>query len=257
MSVGKLIVGVGLTLLLAYVSPIVGQTSTAEAENPTPEQIREYLSNHPDFLLSHPDILQQALTLRREREEIQEVHRRKQIVQAHRENLLDSPLTPVQGDVAAAHTLIEFSDYQCEPCRANFPVVDAWAKSQAGVRVIHLQLPIYGPQSILAARAALVAAQSGDFGAYHAQMMQGSQPVTQESIQNALAAAGVPAEVFADRMREPGLQEHLEKTRAFSIELDVVGTPAYVLDGIVMNGAVSRENLDRALADVEKLNERE
>jgi protein-disulfide isomerase len=214
------------------------------------QRVVEYLKDHPEFLLDHPELLQRTFELRQETRRRAETERRRFLINEKEDSLFLSKLTPARGDAAAPHTLIEFSDYQCIPCKRSFPSVEAFIQERSNIRLIHLPLPIYGPQSIMAARAALIAQSAGDFEKFHRAMMQSTIPVDLHAIESALAFAGVSAEEFSDRMADPELSDYLMEVKEFSIALNVIGTPAFLLDGILINGAVNEKNLNDVMTQL-------
>lgn len=215
-------------------------------------QVLEYLTLHPDFLARHPELIHRALALKQAAIDEAEIARRRALVDAEVDGLLGSGWTPVRGDPKAAYTLIEFSDYQCTPCRRSYPAVESFVSHARNVRLVRLQLPVYGPWSTMAARAALLAQKLGDFESYHRAIMTSSGPLDLEAIEAALESAGVPADEFERRMGDPELSGHLQRVKEFSIAAKVPGTPAYLLDGILLSGAVSEEDLTAALVQREQ-----
>lgn len=219
-----------------------------DPRNPAELQVLDYLRAHPEFLLENPDLLERAAALQRLQAESAAAAGRRQLIQERETTLLASKWTAVRGAPDASNTLIEFSDYQCVPCRKSSPVVESFLHEHAYVRLINLQLPVYGPQSTMAARAALIAQGSGNFERYHVAMMQASMPMDMQSVERALSLAGVSAESFSVESMDPALSSHLDEVRAFAAELGAMGTPTFILNGHIMHGGVTRESLRAALA---------
>jgi protein-disulfide isomerase len=211
-------------------------------------QVLEYLRAHPEFLLENPDLLERAAGLQRLRAERAADEGRRQMIRDRESSLLASNLTAVRGTPDAANTLIEFSDYQCLPCKQSSPAVEAFLHERTDLRLINLQLPVYGPQSTLAARAALIAQRTGHFQQYHLAMMQSSVPINLHTVEQALSLAGISAESFSIEGMDPGLSRYLDEVRAFATELGAIGTPTFILNGRIIHGGVNQESLRTALA---------
>ncbi len=222
--------------------------SGADPTRSEEQRVLEYLRAHPGFLLENPDLLERSAALQRQQAESAGVEGRRQRIRGREASLLASNLTAVRGAPDAANTMIEFSDYQCLPCKKSTPEVEAFLQEHADVRLIHLQLPVYGSQSIMAARAALIANRSGKFEPYHAAMMQAPVPVDMQTIERALSLAGVSARTFSVESIDPELSGYLDEVRAFATELGTVGTPTFILNGRIIHGGVTRETLRAALA---------
>ena len=237
----------GSLLLLALLSG--GLTANALAQSQE-EQVIEYLREHPEFLLEHPELLQRANALKQQSEAQAQVESRAALVQAEEGSLLQSEWTPIRGNPKAPYTLIEFSDYQCVPCKSSFPAIESFVSNRPDIRLIQLQLPIYGPYSTMAARAALVANKLGDFEKYHVAMMQTPNPIDLTAIEAALQIAGVSADEFSNLMNESGPTEYLKAVKDFSIATNVVGTPSFLLNGMLLSGAVTEDQLNNAVAQL-------
>jgi len=237
----------GSLLLIALLTGGLAASAFGQSEE---QQVIEYLREHPEFLLDHPELLQRANALKQQSDAQAQVEDRAALVRAEEASLLQSEWTPVRGNPEAPYTLIEFSDYQCVPCKKSFPAIEAFVKKRSDVRLIQLQLPIYGPYSTMAARAALVANKLGDFEKYHVAMMQTPNPIDLAAIEAALQIAGVSADEFSNLMNESELTGYLKAVKDFSIATNVVGTPSFLLNGILLSGAVTEDELDNAVAQL-------
>jgi protein-disulfide isomerase len=230
---------------LCEAEAFAGEVSDAPKGNEE-QRVLEYLQRHPQFLLEHPDLLLQAIALRQKVQHEAVRERRRSLIQDREASLFASEFTSVRGNVAARYTLIEFSDYQCIPCRSSYPAVEAFIRERSDIRAIHLQLPVYGPQSIMAARAALIAQRLGKFERFHTAIMQTRKPVDLHTIEAALAVAGVSRDDLRKEMTGPKLSDYLKEVKDFAVALNVVGTPPFLLNGELINGAVDEKVLNDA-----------
>jgi protein-disulfide isomerase len=161
-----------------------------------------------------------------------------------RAELLSSPLTPTTGDTGAALTLIEFYDYQCVPCKATYPEVEQVRATQADVRFVYGQLPIYGSHSIMAARAAVAAHRQGRFEAYHAALMTSNTPLDMNSIYATAADVGLDVDKLRADMRDPQVIGYLEEMRLLAEALGVTGTPGYIIGDAIQHGGTTAKDLE-------------
>src|SRR4051794_5983694 len=88
-------------------------------------------------------------------------------------------------------TLVEFFDYACPYCKASNPFVDRLLKEDKGLRVVYRELPILGPDSVMAARLSLGASEIGRFAQFHDALWAAGRPAP-ETLTAASQAAGVP-----------------------------------------------------------------
>lgn len=219
------------------------QTSTSEIKH---EQVRQYLLEHPELVLDDPEIAYSISRARSKREHEIETFQRKSVIE-EQADLLNSPLTPSSGHTDSVVTLIEFYDYQCSPCKANYPELEQMRVSETDVRIIYGQLPIFGSQSILAARAAIAAHRQGLFDAYHTALMTTDTPLNIDLIFAMSAEVGLNLKKLQADMRDPQVIQYLEEMRLLAESLNVTGTPTYIVGGAILRGGTTVEELKAEL----------
>jgi protein-disulfide isomerase len=141
-------------------------------------------------------------------------------------------------------TLVEFFDYACPYCKASNPVIDRLLQEDKGLRVVYRELPILGPDSVIAARLSLAASKAGRFGKFHDTLWATGRPSPQSNATAAQAAA-IPAQPSND----PSVEAELRRNFELAGQLGATGTPLFVIGNRVMNSAVSYEILKKAIAD--------
>ncbi len=222
---------------------VTEQTSTSEIKH---EQVRQYLLEHPELVLDDLEIAYSISRARSKREHEIETFQRKSVIE-EQANLLNSPLTPSSGHTNSVVTLIEFYDYQCSPCKANYPELEEMRASETDVRIIYGQLPIFGSQSILAARAAIAAHRQGLFDAYHTALMTTDTPLNIDLIFAMSAEVGLNLKKLQVDMRDPQVIQYLEEMRLLAESLNVTGTPTYIVGGAILRGGTTVEELKEEL----------
>jgi len=159
------------------------------------------------------------------------------------------PGDPSTGPGSATVTVVEFFDYRCPYCRQMVPRTAELLRSDKDVRLVWKDLPILGPNSVVLSRAALAAHAQGRYAEMHEALfaMRGNPD------EAALRAAARAAKVDYDRMRVdmegPEVSARIEANLAQARALGIRGTPAYVIEGRLLGGAVPIESLQQAVAD--------
>ena len=220
-----------------------GQIYTEEI---THERVRQFLLEHPELVLDDPEITNSISQARSKREQEIATFRRNSVLE-ERTDLLNSPLTPSFGDTDSLVTLIEFYDYQCSPCKTNYPELEQMRIKEENVRIIYGQLPIFGSHSIIAARAAIAAHRQGLFDAYHASLMTTNTRLDMDLIFAMAAEAGLDLKKLQADMRDPKVIQYLEEMRLLAEELDVTGTPTFIIGGAILRGGTTVEELKTEL----------
>lgn len=140
-------------------------------------------------------------------------------------------------------TLVEFFDYACPYCKMSNPNVDRLLKEDNGLRVVYRELPILGPDSLVAARLSLEASKAGRFAQFHDTLWATGRPAPDTNAK-AAQAAGIPP----DPQQDPIIEAELKRNFQLAGQLGATGTPLFVVGDQVMNGAASYDMLKEAIA---------
>jgi protein-disulfide isomerase len=141
-------------------------------------------------------------------------------------------------------TLVEFFDYACPYCKASNPHIDRLLQEDKGLRVVYRELPILGPDSVVAARLSLEASKAGRFGQFHDTLWATGRP-SPETIAVAAKAANIAPQPTSD----PAVEAELKRNFQLAGQLGATGTPLFVIGDRVMNSAVSYDVLKKAVDD--------
>ena len=195
--------------------------------------VREALLNNPQILVETADALrdqQYAPTLNANRAAIQ---------------------TPFgsswKGSAKPDVTLVEYYDYACPYCKASNPHLERLIKEDKNLRVVFKELPILGPDSVVAARYSLAAAREGKFARFHDALWAAGRP-SPETIKTAADAAGISPE----KAQGADIEAELKQNFQIAGQLGASGTPLFVVGDRVMNSAVGYDQLKKAVDDARK-----
>lgn len=201
-----------------------------------------------DWIARNPEAIIESIEAMRAREE--EAERLAQAARAAEleEELERDPRDPVLGNPDGDVTLVEFFDYQCGFCKRMLdPMLDV-ARLDGGVRLVMKEFPILGPVSVTAARAALAARAQGGYEAMHIGMMRVPGRLTEEAVFQIAREAGLDVARLVRDMEAPEIGAHIARARELAGALSINGTPAFVIAGEVVPGAVGGERLAALVA---------
>ncbi len=201
-----------------------------------------------DWIARNPEAVLESIEAMRAREEAAE-----RLAQAARAaelaaELERDPRDPVLGNPDGDVTLVEFFDYQCGYCKRMLePMLDV-ARLDGGLRLVMKEFPILGPVSTTAARAALAARAQGGYEAMHLGLMRVRGRLTEEAVFQTASEAGLDVARLIRDMEAPEVDAHIARARELAQALSINGTPAFVIDGEVVPGAVGGERLAALVA---------
>ena len=104
--------------------------------------------------------------------------------------IFDDPATPVGGNPHGDVTIVEFFDYRCPYCKQVQPALQALLDQDHKLRFIYKEMPVLGPASVLAARAALAARRQGKYEAFHAAMMGTKGQISEDTVDKIAESVG-------------------------------------------------------------------
>ena len=229
--------GWGVVLLAALVITVGPGGAPARAQAPalSPEAIESIVR---EYLLSHPEVIMESIRRAQERDREAARAQSRVAVQAQRQALFRDPESPVGGNPAGDVTIVEFFDYRCPYCRRMEPLIKALLAEDRGIRVVYKELPILGPESTLAARAALAARGQGKYTEARDLLIGASGSFTPETLATMLAGIGVDGDRLRADMEAPEIAALLRRERALAEALGIEGTPAFVVGGELVVGAM-------------------
>lgn len=164
---------------------------------------------------------------------------------------IDAPHADVPD---ATLTMVVFTDYQCPACRATHPAMMAAVAADGHVRLVWRDWPIFGPLSERAARVAIAADRQGIYPAVHDALMTGPPPVDDAVLRAAVEGAGGDwARIAADlRDHDATITAQLVRNQRDARRLGLPGTPAYLIGGRLVTGAIDAATFRAAFAEARK-----
>jgi protein-disulfide isomerase len=226
-------------------APAQGPASVPAAQRAAIESVIQ------DYLERHPEVVQKALQAMQAKEEAERAGKQREALALHRKELVEDMATPVGGNPQARVAIVEFFDYSCPHCKHSEPAMQSLLEKDGGsVRIVYKELPILGPGSMYAARAALASMKQGKYMALHHALME-SESIDEESVKAVAAKTGLDVDRLLRDMQDPAIDAAIEKNSRLASELDIQGTPAFVIGGQVLPGGVDA-NVLSALIAIEK-----
>ena len=156
--------------------------------------------------------------------------------------MVDDDNSPFAGDEAADVAVVEFFDYRCPYCKKVADDVDKLLETDKKIKVVYKEWPILGPESVVAARAALAARKQDAYLPFHRKVMA-MREITEASVMTAAEELGLDLDQLKADMNAPEVEDHLKETMRLSRELGIEGTPAFVIGEELVPGVASLDQL--------------
>jgi protein-disulfide isomerase len=203
-----------------------------------------------DYIMAHPEVIMESVQLLRDREQAEKKEHAKAALVTRQSELFNDPAAPVEGRTADAVRIVEFFDYRCGFCKRVDPTVMTLLKHNPNVQVIFKEFPILGPESLLAAKAALAAHRQGAYLKFHTSLMGSNDPVTQESLENLAGLMNLDLARFKADMAAPDIHESIERNQQLAQALGISSTPTFVIESELVEGAMDAEALNKLIEKI-------
>lgn len=198
-----------------------------------------------DYILAHPEIVQDALVALDQKKKDDEAAARTATISSMKDVLYSSSRQVVLGDPKAPITLVEFFDYNCGYCKRALDDTLAMLDQDKDVRIVLKEFPILGEGSVEASRVAiavnLVAPEK--YAAFHKELLGGKGHADEKRAMQVVDDLGLDRAAVEKAMKDPEVGNTLDEVYAMANKLGLSGTPTYVIGDEVVFGAVGVDDL--------------
>jgi protein-disulfide isomerase len=214
---------------LALAGPASAQEFTREQKAQIDKLVREYILNNPEIIV-------EAIERLDEKRSAGEQPSLQQLADA-RGQIYRDPETPTANPTGSIPVVL-FSDYRCGYCKKMLPDIRRLRQEASDVRLVFKDLPILGPDSVIAARAALASRAQGKYEAYHFALMESKGGFSEEKVLAIAKQVGIDPEQLKRDMKDPKVDGQIEANLALAKQLRIRGTPTLIVgESLVMGSA--------------------
>ncbi len=246
-----------LTIFIAMfsvcTSQIFGQASRSPSVKPPApaisKQQRETVENIVrEYLLKNPAVIREAMQALQRQEEKQKSQATAENMKRLRSEIYADADSPAAGNAKGDVSIVVFFDYFCGYCKKTLPAVQTLLANDSSVRVVYKEFPILGPQSLIAAKAALAAARQGKFTEFH-QAMLTADGAGDDVLKAVSEHLGMDYAKLQADMLDPKIAEAIDRNIHLAESINVSGTPAYLIGDQFIPGAIDSAALTRVVKD--------
>ena len=212
------------------------------------EEVRAYLMENPQVILDAVQGLEAEQAAAQARADFD-------LVAQNTDALFDDGFSWIGGNPDGDITLVEFLDYRCGYCRRAHNDVAELLARDGNIRLIVKEFPILGEDSLLASRFAISTKQvAGDeaYQAIHDALMTINSDISERGLRRLARSLGIDAEPIIAGMESEEVTNEIRATRALAQQMQITGTPTFVLQDEMIRGYVP---VDQMLVMVAKKRE--
>lgn len=230
----------GIFQVQAQISKRVKTSPKTQAVSKTEKETIENIVR--EYLLKNPSVIREALQALQVQEEREKVERAAAHLKSLQTEIYSDADSPAVGNPSGDVTIVAFFDYNCGYCKKTLPELQTVLAKDKSVRVIYKELPILGEHSQLAARIALAAQKQGKYEAFHHALMT-AETTDEETIKSVSDKLGLDYAKLQKDSNDPKINEALVRNYRLAAALEINGTPAYIVGGQIIPGAIDVDSL--------------
>lgn len=235
-------------LCAAVLLPAPASADEAAMSDRQKQEIEKIIQN---YIMENPQVILDAVQAHQKAQaEAEEMAQQKRLIDM-REQLENAKLSPVGGNLEGNVTVVEFFDYRCGYCKRVHDTVMETINADGNVRLVYKEFPILGPESLIAARAALgVFYNAGDkYVAFNDALMRSKGGLNEDKILDIAAGIGLDRDAVREHMKDPRIDTELRHNMALAEALGIRGTPAFVINNTLVPGAMDRDSLEELIKE--------
>lgn len=233
----------GIALLALLATPVTAQQ---KAEAFTPEQKKAFEAMVREVLIKNPEILVDAMQALEAKQQAAQEHAARATIAASKAEIFNDGHSYVAGNPEGDVTIVEFFDYRCGYCKQVHPSLQTLLKEDKKLRLVLKELPVLGPESVLAARAAVAALgqeKGAKYLAFHNAMMGFRGQLSEAEVFRMAGEAGLDTKKLKADMADPKVEQVLRANLALADKLGIQGTPGFVIGEQLIPGAISLDSM--------------
>jgi protein-disulfide isomerase len=207
-----------------------------------------------DYLVAHPEVLQEAMSELEKRQSAAELEKQVAGVKQNKEVLFNSAHQVTLGNPKGDVTMVEFFDYNCGYCKKALGDMLTLLKNDPNLKVVLKEYPVLGPGSLEAAQVAVAARMQDKTGKkyldFHQRLLGGRGAADKAHALAAAKDAGFDMARLEKDMASEEVRETLKENMKVADAIGLNGTPSYIIGSDVVIGAqgydVLKEKVDAA-----------
>ena len=209
-----------------------------------------------DYLLKHPEVLQEAMAELEKKQQLAETEKARGAIKNHSEALFNSPRQVTLGNPQGDVTFVEFFDYNCGYCKRALTDMMELMSKDPKLKVVLKEFPVLGPSSVEVAQVAVAVRMQDKTGKkyleFHQKLLTGRGQVDKAKAMAAAKDVGLDVARIERDLKSDEIGKTLEESMKLAEALGLNGTPSYVINNDVVIGAVGLAALSQKIQAARK-----
>jgi protein-disulfide isomerase len=239
---------IAIAALVAF-GPVAARAEDKALSDKQEEAVKKIVH---DYLAQHPEAIIEAIGAFREQQRVAAQDAAKKALADHREELVNDPNSQVFGNPQGDVTVVEFFDYHCPYCKAMADRLLDIVNTDGKVRLVMKELPILGPDSVFASRAAIASREQNLYPQFHIALMHLKGPLSEDAVMQTAKSVGIDIARLRKDMDDAKIESVINANVELARTLEIDGTPGWVVGDHATSGAMSAESFKQLIDTARK-----
>jgi protein-disulfide isomerase len=218
---------------IIVVSAMTFGCSIALATTFTPEQNKAIEQVIHNYLIKNPEVLVEAMQILQQKQITQMEQDSKKLIAKNASELFNATNRPFAGNAKGTIVIAELFDYRCSHCKAMDSVTKKIIQDNPNVKIIYVETPVFGEESMYAAKATLAAMKQNKYPELHSALLNDkSTELTKDLIIKTAKTIKLNIPKFEQDIKDPAIEKQLTANIALLRKMKIPGTPAFFITNV-------------------------
>ena len=232
-----------LAAALLAIALALPAAAPAGAQSFSPDQRGEIERIIKDYLLKHPELLQEVMSELEKRQTAADAEKHRGAIKELSATIFNSSRQVTLGNLQGDVTVVEFFDYNCGYCKRAMTDMLDLLKVDGKVRFVLKEFPVLGEGSMQAAQVAVAVRMQDKTGGkkyleFHQKLFASRGQIDKARAVAAAKEVGLDVARIEKDLASEEVKATLEESYKIAEALGLNGTPSYVVGSDVVIGAV-------------------
>ncbi len=200
-----------------------------------------------EYLVENPDVIVEVLQILQSRQQVAAQQQQQAATRIDVATIVDLDLDPILGNPNGSVTMVEFFDYHCPFCKRLSPVIAKLIETDDDLRVVLKEFPIFGDDSVFAARASLASMKQDLYHEYHQAMLKNRGRLTERTVMKLAKKVGLDVDQLKKDMESPEINATIQANYRIAQQLGIRGTPSFIIGDELVPGALDINTMRRLI----------
>jgi len=224
---------------------LCGAPFAVSAESFSDSQRGEIETIIKNYLLAHPEVLEDATNELNKRKTEADAKKHEETITENAETIYNSPRGITLGNKDGDVTFVEFFDYNCGYCKRAMADMLDLLKNDPKLKVVLKEFPVLSEGSVEAAKVAIAVRMQdpNKYLEFHQKLLGGRGPADKARAIAAAKEAGLDVARIEKDLASPEIKATINENMKLAEDMDMNGTPSYVIGKQIVIGAVGLDGL--------------